>query len=100
MSRPLMEDSEDVLEQSEKPKLEDTQPRDETHRRSMEFDQPGEEELEAAGGGEEDNAIPDIEELSDLRPEEQIRNEEDIRTPPPTWGVTENGRPATWWTSG
>ena len=82
MSRPLMEDSEDVLEQSEKPKLEDTQPRDETRRRSMEFDQPGKEELEAAGGGEEDNAIPDIEELSDLRPEEQIRNEEEIRTPP------------------
>ena len=48
----------------------------------MEFDQPGEEELEAAGGGEEDNAIPDIEELSDLRPEQQIRNEEEIRTPP------------------
>ena len=81
MSRPLTEDSEGVLEQSEKPKLEDTQPRDETHRRSMEFDQPGEEELEAAGGGEEDNAIPDIEELSDLRPEQQIRNEEEIRTP-------------------
>ena len=82
MSRPLTEDSEGVLEQSEKPKLEDTQPRDETRRRSMEFDQPGEEELEAAGGGEEDNAIPDIEELSDLRPEQQIRNEEEIRTPP------------------
>ena len=83
MSRPLTEDSEGVLEQSEKPKLQDTQPRDETRRRSMEFDQPGEEELEAAGGGEEDNAIPDIEELSDLRPEQQIRNEEEIRTPPP-----------------
>ena len=50
MSRPLMEDSEGVLEQSEKPKLEDTQPHDETRRRSMEFDQPGEKELEAVGG--------------------------------------------------
>ena len=65
-----------------KPKLEDAQLRDEIRRRSMEFDQPGEEELEAAGGGKEDNAIPDIEELSDLRPEQQIRNEEEIRTPP------------------
>ena len=82
MSRSLTEDSEVVLEQSEKPKLEDTQPHDGTRRRSMEFDQPGEEELEAAGGGEEDNVIPDIEELSDLRPEQQIRNEEEIRTPP------------------
>ena len=83
MSRPLTEDSEGVLEQSEKPKLVDTQPRDEIRRKSMEFDQPGEEELEAAGGREEDNATPDIEELSDLRPEQQIRNEEEIRTPPP-----------------
>ena len=82
MSRPLTEDSEGVLEQSEKPKLEDTQPRDGTRRRSMEFDQPGEEELETAGGGEEDNVIPDSEELSDLRPEQQIRNKEEIRTPP------------------
>ena len=86
MSRPLTEDSEGVLEQSDRPRLEDTQPRDETRIRSMEFDQPGEEELEAAGGGEEDNVIPDSEELSDLRPEQQIRNEEEIRTPHPHVG--------------
>ena len=82
MSRPLTEDSEGVLEQSERPRLQDTQPREETRKGSMEFDQPGEEELEAAGGGEEANVIPGSEELPDLRPEQQIRDEEEIRTPP------------------
>ena len=43
MSRPFTEDIEGVLEQSEGPRLQDTQPRDETRKRSMEFDQPGEE---------------------------------------------------------
>ena len=81
MSRPLTEDIEGVLEQSERPRLQDTQPRDETRKRSMEFDQPGEEELEAAGGGEEVNVISGVEELPDLRPEQQIRDEEEIRTP-------------------
>ena len=83
MSRPLTEDIEGVLEQSERPRLQDTQPRDETRKRSMKFDQPGEEELEAAGGGEEVNVIPGVEELPDLRPKQQIRDEEEIRTPPP-----------------
>ena len=82
MSRPFTEDIEGVLEQSERPRLQDTQPRDETRKRSMEFDQPGEEELEAAGGGEEVNVISGVEELPDLRPEQQIRDEEEIRTPP------------------
>ena len=82
MSRPFTEDIEGVLEQSERPRLQDTQPRDETRKRSMEFDQPGEEELEAAGGGEEVNVISGVEELPDLRPEQQFRDEEDIRTPP------------------
>ena len=72
MSRPFTEDIEGVLEQSERPRLQDTQPRDETRKRSMEFDQPGEEELEAAGGGEEVNVISGVEELPDLRPEQQL----------------------------
>ena len=61
--------------------MQDTQPRDETRKRSMEFDQPGEEELQAAGGGEEVNVISGVEELPALRPEQQIRDEEEIRTP-------------------
>ena len=48
----------------------------------MEFDQPGEEELEAAGGGVKDNVIIiNSDEMSDLRPEQQIQNEEETRTP-------------------
>ena len=100
MSRLLTEDSEFVFEQSgekeevvkqegllssrhkEKMELKDTQPHDGTRRKSMEFDQPGEEELEATGGGGKDNVIFNSEEMSDLRPEQQIRNEEETRTSP------------------
>ena len=82
MSRLLTEDSEVVLEQAGETELKDTQPHDGTCRKSMEFDHPGEEELEAAGGGVKDNVIFNSEEMSDLRPEQQIRNEEETRTPP------------------
>ena len=82
MSQLLTEDSEVVFEQSGETELKDTQPQDGTRRRSMEFDQPGEEELEAAGGGGKDNVISNSEEMSDLRPEQQIRNEEETRTSP------------------
>ena len=100
MSQLLTEDSEVVFEQSgeteevvkqegllssrhkEKTELKDTQPHDGTSRKSMEFDQPGEEELEAAGGGVKDNVIFNSEEMSDLHPEQQIRNEKETRTHP------------------
>ena len=82
MSRLLTEDSEVVFEQSGETELKDTQPHEGTRRKSMEFDQPGEEELEAAGGGGKDNVIFNSEEMSDLRPEQQIRNEEETRTSP------------------
>ena len=39
----------------EKTEFEDTQTHDETGRKAMEFDRPGEEELEAAGSGMKDN---------------------------------------------
>ena len=60
----------------------DTQSHDGTRQISMEFDRPGEEELEAAEGGIKDNVNVHSDELSDLRPEHQIWNEEEIRTPP------------------
>ena len=100
MSRLLTDDSEVVFEQSgeteeamkqegllssrrkEKTELEDTQPHDGTRRKAMEFDQPGEEELEAAGSGVKDNVNFHSDEMSDLRPEQQIQNEEETRTPP------------------
>ena len=100
MSQLLTDDSEVVFEQlretveameqegllsnrhKEKTELRDTQPQDGTRQKSMEFDRPGEEELEAAGGGIKDNVNVHSDELSDLRPEQQIRNEEEIETPP------------------
>ena len=82
MSRLLTDDSEVVFEQSEETELKDTQPHEGTRRKSIEFDQPGEEELEATGGGGKDNVIFHSEEMSDLRPELQIRNEEETRTSP------------------
>ena len=82
MAQLLTEDSEVVLEQSGETELKDTQPHDGTRRRSMEFDRPGEEELEAAGGGGKDNVVSNSEDMLDLRPEQQIRNEEETRTPP------------------
>ena len=100
MSQLLTEDSEVVFEQpgetveameqegllssrhKEKTELEDTQPHDGTRQKSIEFDRPGEEELEATGSGMKDNVNFHSDELSDLRPEQQILNEEEIRTHP------------------
>ena len=56
--------------------LEDTQPHHGAQRRAMEFNRPVDEELGAALGGVDDDGVPD------LRPEQQIQNEEEIRTPP------------------
>ena len=66
----------------EKTELEDTQPHNGTRSKSMEFGRPGEEELEAAGSGIKDNVNFHSDELSDLRPEQQILNEGETRTPP------------------
>ena len=99
MSRLLTDDSEVVVEQSgeteeamkqegllsstrkEKTEFEDTQTHDGTRQKAMEIDRPGEEELEAAGNGMKDNVNFHSEEMSDLRPEQQIQNEEETRTP-------------------
>ena len=104
MSQLLTDDSEVIFEQlretveameqegllsnrhKEKTELRDTQSHDGTRQKSMEFDRPGEEELEAAGGEIKDNVNVHSDELSDLRPEQQIRNEEEIETPPPHAG--------------
>ena len=100
MSQLLTDDSEVVFEQSEETaeameqeglissrrkeetELEDTQPHDGTRRKAMEFDRPVEEELEAAWSGVKDNVNLHSDEMSDLRPEQQIQNEEETRTPP------------------
>ena len=100
MSQLLTDDSEVVFEQpgetaeareqeglissrrKEETELEDTQPHDGTRRKAMEFDRPVEEELEAAWSGVKDNVNLHSDEMSDLRPEQQIQNEEETRTPP------------------
>ena len=61
--------------------LEDTQPHDGTRRRAMDFNRPADEELGAALGGVEDKDKLHNSEVSELRPEQQIQNEEEIRTP-------------------
>ena len=100
MSQLLTDDSEVVFEQSgetaeameqeslisnrrkEETELEDTQPHDGTRRKAMEFDRPVEEELETAWSGVKDDVDFHGDEMSDLRPEQQIQNEEETRTPP------------------
>ena len=100
MSQLLTDNSEVVFEQSEETaeameqeglissrrkeetELEDTQPHDGTRQKAMEFDRPVEEELEAAWRGVKDNVNLHSDEMSDLRPEQQIQNEEETRTPP------------------
>ena len=62
--------------------LEDTEPHQGARRRTMEFDRPVDGELGAASGGVEDeNSLRD-DKVPELRPEQQIQNEEEIRTPP------------------
>ena len=100
MSQLLTDDSEVVFEQSgetaeameqeglipsrhkEEAGLEDTQPHDGTRRKAMEFDRPVDKELGAALGGVRDNVKFNSDETSELRPEQQIQNEEETRTPP------------------
>ena len=48
----------------------------------MEFDRPVDEELGAALGGVEDNDKSHDDGVPELRPQQQIQNEEEIRTPP------------------
>ena len=62
--------------------LEDTQPHHGARRRAMEFDRPVDEELGAALGGVEDKDKSHDDGVPELRPEQQIQNEEEIRTPP------------------
>ena len=64
--------------------LEDTQPHHGARRRAMEFDRPVDEELGAALGGVEDKDKSHDDGVPGLRPEQQIQNEEEIRTPPRT----------------
>ena len=66
----------------EKMELRDTQFQDGTRQKSREFDIRSEEELEAAGGGIRDDVNVHDDELSDLCPEEKIRKEEELETPP------------------
>ena len=99
MSQTLADDSEVVFEQpgksagameqeglvpsrsKEETWLEDTEPRG-ARRRAMEFDRPVDEELGAALGGVEDDDSLRDDGVPELRPEQQIQNEEEIRTPP------------------
>ena len=60
--------------------LEDTQPHHGAQRSAMEFDQPVDEELGAALGGVEDKDRSHDDGVQELRPEQQIQNEEEIRT--------------------
>ena len=99
MSHTLTDDSEVVFEQpgkaaeameqeglvpsrnKEETGLEDTQPHDGTRRKAMEFDRTVDEELGAALGGVEDMDKMHNDEALELRPEQQIQNEEETRTP-------------------
>ena len=94
-----MEDSEVVFEQlcdtadtmeqegllpdghNEKMELGDTQLQDGTYQKSRGLDICNAEGLEATGGGIRHNVIVHSEELSDLCPEDKIRNEEEFDTP-------------------
>ena len=100
MSQTVADDSEVVFEQpgksagameqeglvpsrhKEETWLEDTQPHHGARRRVMEFDRPVDEELGAALGGMEDKDNLHDDGAPKLRPEQQIQNEEEIRTPP------------------
>ena len=89
-----LRDTAEVMEQegllpdghNEKMELGDTQFQDGTCPKSMEFDISSEEGLDAAGGGIRHNVIVHSEELSDLCPEDKIRKEEELETPPPRGG--------------
>ena len=100
MSQTLADDSEFVFEQpgksagameqeglvpsrrKEETWLEDAEPHRGVRRRAMEFDRPVDEELGAALGGVEDEDSLRDDGVPELRPEQQIQHEEEIRTPP------------------
>ena len=100
MSQTLADDSEVVFEQpgkspgameqeglapsrsKEETWLVGTEPHRGARRRAMEFDRPVDEELGAALGGVEDEDSLRDDGVPELHPEQQIQNEEEIRTPP------------------
>ena len=100
MSKTIADDSEVVFEQpgrgagvleqegptpsqgNEETWLADTELHRKDRRRAMEFDRPIDEELGAASGGVDDkNSVPD-DGTPELHTEQQIRDEEEMRTPP------------------
>ena len=66
----------------EKEWLEDTEPYHGARPRTTEFDQPVEEVLGATLGGKEENVILRDIVVPRLHPEQQIRQEEEVQTPP------------------
>ena len=100
MSKTITDDSEVVFEQpgksagvveqegptpsqgNEETWLADTEPHRKDRRRAMEFDRPINEELGAALGGRDDNDSVRDDGAPGLHPEQQIRDEEEMRTPP------------------
>ena len=100
MSKTITDDSEVVFEQpgksagvveqegptpsqsNEETWLADTEPHRKDRRRAMEFDRPINEELGAALGGMDDNDSVRDDGAPGLHPEQQIRDEEEMRTPP------------------
>ena len=100
MSKTIADDSEVVFEQPRKGTevveqegstpsqgkketgLADTELHRKDRRRAMEFDRPIDEELGAALGGVEDNNSVRDDGTPELHPEQQIRDVEEMRTPP------------------
>ena len=100
MSKTIADDSEVVFEQPGKSTevveqegstpsqgkketgLADTELHRKDRRRAMEFDRPIDEELGAALGGVEDNNSVRDDGTPELHPEQQIRDAEEMRTPP------------------
>ena len=100
MSKTITDDSEVVFEQpgksagvveqegptlsqsNEETWLADTEPHRKDRRRAMEFDRPSNEELGAALGGVDDNDSVRDDGAPGLHPQQQIRDEEEMRTPP------------------
>ena len=100
MSQTLADDSEVVFDQPEEgagamePEglvpsrrkeeawLEDTEPHQGARPRTMEFDRPVDGGLGAASGGVEDKDRLRDDVVPELRPEERIQHEEEIKTPP------------------
>ena len=100
MSQTLADDSEVVFDQpgksagvmepeglvssrrKEETWLEDTEPHQGARRRTMEFDRLVDGELGAASGGVEDKDSLRDDVVPELRPEQQIQNEEEIRKEP------------------